>query len=75
VLGSHYLELNSDKALVETDKAIAKEFELDGMWVEEEGLHGGKEGGREGKRERGREGRKKEGMKEGGEEGGRSSGE
>jgi len=29
VLGSHYLELNSDKALVETDKAIAKEFELD----------------------------------------------
>ena len=31
VLSSHYLELNSDKALVETDKVIAKEFELDGM--------------------------------------------
>ena len=45
VLGSHYLELNSDKALVETDKAIAKEFELDG---EEGGKEGrGKEGGRE----------------------------
>ena len=26
VLCSHYLELNSDKALVETDKVIAKEF-------------------------------------------------
>lgn len=30
VLGTHYLELTSDKALLETDKAIAKEFELDG---------------------------------------------
>ena len=30
VLNSHYLELNSDKALVETDKVIAKEFEIDG---------------------------------------------
>ena len=28
VLCSHYLELNSDKALVETDIVIAKEFEL-----------------------------------------------
>ena len=37
VLGSHYLELNSDKALVETDKAIAKEFELDGGEGEREG--------------------------------------
>ena len=26
VLCSHYLELNSDKALVETDKVITKEF-------------------------------------------------
>lgn len=32
VLSSHYLELNSDKCLVETDKVIAKEFELDGMY-------------------------------------------
>ena len=32
VLGTHYLELTSDKALLETDKAIAKEFELDGGW-------------------------------------------
>ena len=31
VLSSHYLELNSDKGLVETDKVIAKKFELDGM--------------------------------------------
>jgi hypothetical protein len=31
VLSSHYLELNSDKARVETDKVIAKEFELDGQ--------------------------------------------
>ncbi len=31
VLSSHYLELDSDKALVETDKVIAKEFERDGM--------------------------------------------
>lgn len=53
MLGSHYLELNSDKALVETDKAIAKEFELDGMWVEEEGR-------REEKREGGNVGRRKE---------------
>ena len=52
VLGSHYLELNSDKALVETDKAIAKEFELDGE-------EGGRVGGREGRRKRGREGRVK----------------
>ena len=29
VISSHYLELNSDKALVETDKVIAKEFEHD----------------------------------------------
>ena len=33
VLSSHYLELNSDKALVETDKVIAKEFELDGKRI------------------------------------------
>ena len=32
VLCSHYLELNSDKARVETDKVIAKEFELDGKY-------------------------------------------
>ncbi len=30
VLSSHYLELNSDKAILETDKVIAREFELDG---------------------------------------------
>lgn len=29
VISSHYLELNSDKALVETDKVIAMEFEHD----------------------------------------------
>ena len=33
VLGTHYLELTSDKALQETDKAIAKEFELEGGCV------------------------------------------
>ena len=32
VISSHYLELNSDKALVETDKVIAKEFEHDSKW-------------------------------------------
>ena len=31
VLGTHYLELYSDKAQVETDKAIAKEFLNDGQ--------------------------------------------
>ncbi len=30
VLNSQYLELNSDRALVVTDKVIAKEFEMDG---------------------------------------------
>ena len=35
VLSSHYLELNSDQGLKETDKAIAEEFELDReRWVE-----------------------------------------
>lgn len=29
ILGSHYLELNSDKAMVETDKAMSKLFEDD----------------------------------------------
>ena len=29
VISSHYLELNSDKARVETDKVIAREFEQD----------------------------------------------
>ena len=33
VISSHYLELNSDKALVETDKVIAKEFEHDSKLV------------------------------------------
>ena len=54
VLGSHYLELNSDKALVETDKAIAKEFELDGGEGEREGESEKEE------RKRGREGGKSE---------------
>ncbi len=30
VLNSQYLELNSDRALVVTEKVIAKEFEMDG---------------------------------------------
>ena len=30
MLNSQYLELNSDRALVVTDKVIAKEFEMDG---------------------------------------------
>ena len=33
VLNSQYLELNSDRALVVTDKVIAKEFEMDGELV------------------------------------------
>ena len=33
VLGTHYLELYSDKAQVETDKAIAKEFLNEGGFV------------------------------------------
>ena len=33
VLSTHYLELTSDKAMVETDKVIAEEFELDGAFV------------------------------------------
>lgn len=49
VLGSHYLELNSDKALMETDKAIAREFELDGR---QGGREEGKEGRVKGKREK-----------------------
>ena len=36
---------------METDKAIAKEFELDGTWVEEK-KRGCLEGRREGERER-----------------------
>ena len=34
VISSHYLELNSDKALVETDKVIAKEFEHDSKQIQ-----------------------------------------
>ncbi len=30
VLNSQYLELNTDRGLVVTDKVIAKEFEMDG---------------------------------------------
>ncbi len=30
MLNSQYLDLNSDRALVVTDKVIAKEFEMDG---------------------------------------------
>ena len=33
VISSHYLELNSDKALVETDRVIAMEFEQDSKLV------------------------------------------
>lgn len=33
VISSHYLELNSDKALVETDKVIAREFEQDSKFI------------------------------------------
>ena len=61
VLGSHYLELNSDKALVETDKAIAKEFELDGK----EGREGGR---KERRKEEERKGGKSEKEKESGRE-------
>ena len=31
VLSSHYLELNSDRAMVEADKVIASEFEREGV--------------------------------------------
>ena len=41
VLGTHYLELYSDKAQVETDKAIAKEFLNEGVGgMESEGERG-----------------------------------
>ena len=33
MLGTHYLELYSDKAQVETDKAIAKEFLNEGRLI------------------------------------------
>ena len=33
VLGSHYLELNSTRGQIETDRNITKEFELDGVCV------------------------------------------
>lgn len=61
VLGSHYLELNSDKALMETDKAIAREFELDGR---QGGREEGKEGRVKGKRERVGEGKRTGGRRE-----------
>ena len=60
VLGSHYLELNSDKALMETDKAIAREFELDGG---QDGREEEKEGREEWKGKKVGEGKRKRGKK------------